>query len=385
MLLSACGTDGGSATSPPTAPAAATGPSAAPVQVAPSPLPVTPVAATVSLHDADLEVVPPEDASLDTVQSAMTVEGVDKVAAVRAVDATLVTREADREITVAAVDPDAFRPFTPELTAQAPAVWERLRAGDALLRHDVAHELDIDLGGTVLLVTETGSVEVRVGAFASNGAPPIADIVVPWDLGAQLGQEQASLLLVDVNTDASPSEVGDSVVATIGGGEARTREAPVEQQAQLFSSQSSVRIAAFSYTDLGDGTIVIDPDWVREWIVRVDLPRVGRAYVNRIMAPQLLAAFEELRAKGLIDHFDPEQFAGGWVARHIDWNPRKPLSMHAWGLAIDINSHDNCLGCAPKMDPRIVEVFDRWGFNWGGRWSRPDGMHFELARVVTPT
>jgi hypothetical protein len=34
------------------------------------------------------------------------------------------------------------------------------------------------------------------------------------------------------------------------------------------------------------------------------------------------------------------------------------------------------------MDARIVEIFDRWGFAWGGRWSRPDGMHFELGALL---
>jgi hypothetical protein len=56
--------------------------------------------------------------------------------------------------------------------------------------------------------------------------------------------------------------------------------------------------------------------------------------------------------------------------------------MHAWGLAIDFNARDNGYGVIPKMDLRIVEIFEKWGFSWGGWWSVPDGMHFELERVV---
>jgi hypothetical protein len=26
----------------------------------------------------------------------------------------------------------------------------------------------------------------------------------------------------------------------------------------------------------------------------------------------------------------------------------------------------------------LVAIFRRWGFTWGGRWMRPDGMHFEF-------
>jgi hypothetical protein len=34
------------------------------------------------------------------------------------------------------------------------------------------------------------------------------------------------------------------------------------------------------------------------------------------------------------------------------------------------------------MDPRVVEIFERWGFEWGGRWLVPDPMHFEFVRFV---
>ncbi|MBF0481487.1 MAG: M15 family metallopeptidase [Desulfovibrionaceae bacterium] len=62
------------------------------------------------------------------------------------------------------------------------------------------------------------------------------------------------------------------------------------------------------------------------------------------------------------------------------------LSMHALGIAVDLN---------PKLGPywgwsapgtpspansyplQIVEIFERHGFIWGGKWSRFDLMHFE--------
>jgi hypothetical protein len=31
------------------------------------------------------------------------------------------------------------------------------------------------------------------------------------------------------------------------------------------------------------------------------------------------------------------------------------------------------------MDPRVVTVFERLGFNWGGEFLVPDGMHFEYG------
>ncbi len=59
-------------------------------------------------------------------------------------------------------------------------------------------------------------------------------------------------------------------------------------------------------------------------------------------------------------------------------------SMHAWGAAIDINTRyaDYWLLSGRKryrnrIPWRIVDVFERHGFIWGGKWSHFDTMHFE--------
>jgi hypothetical protein len=64
-------------------------------------------------------------------------------------------------------------------------------------------------------------------------------------------------------------------------------------------------------------------------------------------------------------------------------------SMHGWGAAIDINVaesdywlwHRAAGGGLPayvnRIPPEIVEIFERHGFIWGGRWSHFDTMHFE--------
>ena len=63
------------------------------------------------------------------------------------------------------------------------------------------------------------------------------------------------------------------------------------------------------------------------------------------------------------------------------------LSMHAFGIAIDLDPDRNPLGKKWQegkgmMPMEVVEIFEAEGWTWGGRWSgRPDAMHFQAARV----
>jgi len=57
-------------------------------------------------------------------------------------------------------------------------------------------------------------------------------------------------------------------------------------------------------------------------------------------------------------------------------------SLHSWGLAIDINAAWNQFGKAPTMYARLVKCFTDAGFDWGGNFSRPDGMHFQLTKEL---
>ena len=56
-------------------------------------------------------------------------------------------------------------------------------------------------------------------------------------------------------------------------------------------------------------------------------------------------------------------------------------SLHSWGIAIDINAAWNGFGKTPTMSKELVACFTEAGFDWGGYWSKPDGMHFQLKDI----
>ena len=121
-----------------------------------------------------------------------------------------------------------------------------------------------------------------------------------------------------------------------------------------------------------------DPAFVAASLATARVPILGRVRCNRALLGALAGAMGELRQRDLARLVDPEAYAGCW-------NPRltrsgSGVSRHAWGAAVDLNVAGNPTGLASAQDPRLVEVMERWGFTWGGRWLVPDPAHFEWVR-----
>ncbi len=343
------------------------------------------VAQQVDTHQPHLLVRPDGELDPEGLFGLLALPGVEHVASAVELDARMESDDVVADLELLIVDASAFRPLTPDATAQSVAVWERLVDGELVIRHDIAQEHQLPLGGTVLLTGEDGQQhEVRIGAFASNGSPPFAEAVLPWSVGRALGAESPNLVIVSLGDDGDTDAVSDRISDVVAGSSVEAIEPPSEEQSRMVGAGAH-RFESFSYVSHGDGMITIDPDWVRRNIVTVELPVFGgTARCHRAMVPQLVAALREVEAAGLDRYIDVRQYGGCWVPRHILFEPHRPLSMHAWGLAIDFNVSTNQYGAQPQMHPDIVEIFERWGFRWGGRWSTPDGMHFELETVVQP-
>ncbi len=159
----------------------------------------------------------------------------------------------------------------------------------------------------------------------------------------------------------------------------RSWQPPVSDQV-LSSTELKQSLGEVAYRPGADGTVTLDPAWVRDNIRTETLPIVGRVTCNVHALPDLRAALAEVQAAGLagaIDLGDTRRYGGCWVPRLIRGPSGGSLSRHAYGIAYDMNPSSNPFGGTPTLDRRVVDIFRDHGFAWGGTWARPDGMHVE--------
>lgn len=102
-----------------------------------------------------------------------------------------------------------------------------------------------------------------------------------------------------------------------------------------------------------------------------------KIYCNRLLVKPLTIALENVKNRALSNYI--LTWDGCFNIRSK--RGATTFSLHSWGLAIDINSAYNRFGSMPTMDPRLVKCFTDAGFHWGGKWDKPDGMHFQIARL----
>jgi hypothetical protein len=102
-----------------------------------------------------------------------------------------------------------------------------------------------------------------------------------------------------------------------------------------------------------------------------------KVYCNKDLVKPLTQAFTNLIERKLVGEL--KTWDGCFSIRNTRGasNP----SLHSWGLAIDVNAAWNGLGKEPQLSSGFVKCFTDAGFDWGGNFSRKDGMHFQLAKL----
>lgn len=103
-----------------------------------------------------------------------------------------------------------------------------------------------------------------------------------------------------------------------------------------------------------------------------------KIYCNRDLVLPLKTAFKNLIERGFVNEL--KTYDGCFNIRKK--RGLNSMSLHSWGIAIDVNAFENGLGKEPKLSEGFVKCFTDAGFHWGGHWkSRKDGMHFELVSI----
>lgn len=120
--------------------------------------------------------------------------------------------------------------------------------------------------------------------------------------------------------------------------------------------------------------------------------------VHASAVPHVVLAFELFEKFGALDEIHKIWF---FNYRHQRHDSSRPLSLHAWGIACDINPRDNFAWSPAGEERDILPFSDGWcekypnglsevavlcmkkaGFRWGGDWPEfRDPMHFELLRA----
>jgi hypothetical protein len=102
-----------------------------------------------------------------------------------------------------------------------------------------------------------------------------------------------------------------------------------------------------------------------------------RIYCNKDLVLPLSKAFKALITTGHVKEL--KTWDGCFNIRKK--RGLSSMSLHSWGIAIDVNAFENGLNQTPKLSAGFVKCFTDNGFDWGGIWTRKDGMHFQLKSI----
>ena len=145
-------------------------------------------------------------------------------------------------------------------------------------------------------------------------------------------------------------------------------------------------ISTYGWTNVGAA-------WRNTYLpaTRETYPTGIRAMCNIVVKADLIAALQEVVDSGLaskIDVANANAYGGcatGQARLSRLTQALGSVSRHSWGQPLDTNTTTNCQGCVPKMDCRVVRIFRKHHFAWGGNFLTPDGMHFEWVGEARDT
>ena len=274
------------------------------------------------------------------------------------------------------------------LPAAARAAFARLRPGEALLGATSARLRGLGPGGRLRLAPGTGGRGrwLTVAGVVDDTLVGAAEVAVTATgaRAAGITRDRYLLLAYRGGRAAVAGAVRRALPPRLRVRLRGPGETPFFRAGDAVLPQALVkeRFGEFAWRKGAADAYDQDPAWRAANLATARVPILGQVHCNRALLPALAGAMGELRQRDLARLVDPEAYRGCW-------NPRltrsgSGVSRHAWGAAVDLNVAGNPTGLASAQDPRLVEVMERWGFTWGGRWLVPDPAHFEWLRSPRP-
>lgn len=260
--------------------------------------------------------------------------------------------------------------------------------------HVVMGERTADLRGATAgdeidVVAADGSiVSFTVAMVGSDAQVGGAEVIMSPAAADRIGVTRATRAVV---WDFSSRTAIDRTLATYGVGRtlAETRAVrswdPPRPDSTLSTARTKELLGEFAFRPGSGGSMLQESEWVtanlpsqREYL-NDEIRIRARCHVRIVSA--LRSALADIAAAGLhgaVDVGNANRYGGCHNPRFNRISGELGfVSRHAWGMALDINTVTNAQGAVPQMDCRVVRIFRRHGFAWGGNFLRPDGMHFE--------
>jgi hypothetical protein len=290
----------------------------------------------------------------------------------------------NRVLTVASVDPGAYRHFTQAEVADFQEAWDRVAGGEMATDKKVVRRL-VDKDGMIRLGSDDEAPVLHVGAYTPQ--IPTIDMVVNTAWADDVGMATDNGLLI--STDGFAPATIRKPLERLVGKDASVQMLDVASRLGLDPDAKLTAIptggtlgslvGTYRYRVAGGGGVTPDPGWVAANIRTEVVPILGSVTCHKDLFPQLRAALLEVQQRNLSDEIHPGEYAGCYYPRFIA--NTTTLSNHAFGLALDLNVPGNQRGTVGQMDRDVVAIFKTWGFAWGGDWRWTDPMHFELSEV----
>ena len=278
-----------------------------------------------------------------------------------------------------AVDPAAYAPFLP--ASDRARVVAALDAGKAVLGQRSADLRRLGPGGTMSF----GPSTVEVGAVVPDDEVGWSEFLVSRDVGERLGIAHDRYLLAFGDPGLTLSRFtgdvrallpSDTPLRTVRPGGTRFVRVASGVDPPIVMKEVFGEFDAYPQS-VDPAYLTMDTSWYDAHISTRSVPLLGDVTCNDALFPMLIGALRQVQDEGLGSEL--HVYSGCYAPRTVARSTTAPPSQHAYGAAIDINAPENPYGGTPTMDPRIVKIFEHWGFNWGGDFLIPDGMHFECG------